>query len=138
MIIFIPVRVVSESNSREHWRVAHKRHKEQKMLTKAFLTTKNVPRWLPVEVKMIRNGVRKLDSDNLQSAFKYVRDAIAEYFIPDLAVGRADDDERITWLCDQVKNKLPSITIHLTWSASPHKFVSVPQSSRKLDGDDPH
>lgn len=107
---------ISEMNKREHWRAAHARHKKQKTNVRKALEIENIPRMLPCRVKMIRVGKKKLDSDNLQGAFKYVRDAIAEYFIPGLAAGRADDDPGFLWEYDQVKG-LPSIQVEFDWMA---------------------
>lgn len=112
----IPLQVISESNSREHWRKSHKRHKEQKFVVRMALLNEKVPQKLPVIITMTRLSPRSLDSDNLQSAFKYVRDAISEHFITDKAPGRADDDPRFTWLYSQVKSPSKSILLYFHWS----------------------
>jgi len=77
----------------------------QKLIVKSACKTALHPGLLPCTVHLIRIG-RKLDSDNLQGAFKYIRDAIAELLVPGLATGRADDDERITWEYAQEKGKV--------------------------------
>jgi len=115
--------VISESNKREHWRAAHARHKKQKATIRKSLTVENIPRLMPVKITMIRVGKKKLDSDNLQGAFKYVRDAIADYFIPGLLAGRADDDPGLHWEYSQTKG-LPSIQLEFDWIAPQEKTLS--------------
>jgi len=131
--IYVPIQVISEMNKREHWRAAHARHKKQKHAVKTVLTANAVPRMFPVKVTMIRVGKRTLDSDNLQGAFKYVRDAIADYFIPGLQAGRADDDSGFQWCYDQIKGE-PSIEILLDWDLHDHPWLASGQESRlRLD-----
>lgn len=90
----------SLANTRKHWRALLKVKASQKavgmlLARHAFgpFSTKGFGAgWtFPIEVTLTRVGVRKLDSDNLASAFKHVRDGIAEY------VGVDDGDERWTW-----------------------------------------
>lgn len=129
----MPIHVVSEMNQKEHWAVAHKRHKKQKEGVKLYLTANAIPRMFPVKVTMIRVGKRRLDSDNLQAAFKYVRDAIADYFIPGLQAGRADDDLGFYWCYDQIKGE-PSIVIQLDWDSHELPLGAFDQVSRlRLD-----
>lgn len=69
---------------------------------------------LPCHVKMIRIAPRFLDKDeNLPMAFKYLKDAIADYFIPGLQPGRADDDDRITWEYGQEKGKVRQYAVKI-------------------------
>jgi hypothetical protein len=95
----IPMRTVSESNlSGENWRKKSARHKKQKQFVKIFCKASNVNEaLLPCTVKMHRIAPRSFDYDNLVSSFKWIRDAISEELITGLAIGRADDDKRITW-----------------------------------------
>jgi hypothetical protein len=46
-------------------------------------------------------GSRYLDDDNLISAFKTVRDTIADWLTPGLAPGQADNNKGLTWHCQQ-------------------------------------
>lgn len=103
LALFIPVKTISEGNAREHWRKSHSRHTKQK--NAVALALKDAALVLPVEVQLVRHGVRFLDSDNLQFSFKWIRDSVADCLIPGLARGRADDDPRITWDYAQVKVK---------------------------------
>ncbi len=114
----IPLKTVSESNVKEHWSKSAKRHKAQKQMIKYWFLQESVPKYLPVVVTMTRLSPRFLDDDNLQTAFKYVRDAIAEYFIPGLAVGRADDDPRITWKYSQEKSTAQGMSLLLDYPPS--------------------
>lgn len=102
--IFIPLKIVSEANLREHWRISYKRHKDQKNVVSFELIVRYVPRKLPVTVTLTRVSPRTLDDDNLLTSLKYIRDAIAEYFVPGLQPGRADNDNRITWKYSQDKS----------------------------------
>jgi hypothetical protein len=111
----VPIHIISEANTREHWRKSHARHKAQKYGIRITLLANKVPQRLPVIISMTRMSPRKLDSDNLQTAFKYVRDAIAEHFITGKAPGRADDDPRIEWKYSQVPSKEKCIHLHFEW-----------------------
>lgn len=104
IIEFLNLPVPSGANLREHWSIAHRRHKNQKGRVLMALIADRVSKELPVKITFTRLSPRKLDSDNLQFAFKYIRDAVADYFIPGLLPGRADDDSRITWHYTQEKS----------------------------------
>jgi hypothetical protein len=97
-------KVVSEANLGEFWAKKRARVTMQHKVVfwelrclKPILIVK-----LPCKVIMTRFGAKEMDSDNLISAFKHIRDAIANYIRPGLAPGKADDDKRITWECKQV------------------------------------
>ncbi len=100
----IPVRTVSEANTRCHWAVRAKRAKEHKHMAAVYtgLTArKGTPTYLPGPksqfiIRLTRIG-RKMDSDNLAGSMKAVRDGIAYWLDID------DGDDRITWRYDQVK-----------------------------------
>ena len=111
----LDIHTISEANVKEHWRKSHKRHKEQKFLTRMSLLSNRIPQNLPVKITMCRMSPRKLDSDNLQSAFKYIRDAIAEHFITGKAPGRADDDPRFEWYYDQQSSKEKYTQLRFDW-----------------------
>jgi hypothetical protein len=132
-IIEIPLQTISELNVREHWRVGHLRHKGQKFLVKTYLTNYNVPRMVPVIVTMVRIGKKKLDSDNLQGAFKYVRDAVADYFFPGLAAGRADENEEMHWRYDQEIGN-PGTKLILDWDLNEHPWMALKEG--RLEGNE--
>jgi len=113
--IILPIHTISEANKREHWRAAHARHKTQKYATRLVLLSAKLPKKLPCKITMNRQSPRMLDSDNLQSAFKYIRDAIAEHFITDKAPGRADDDPRFDWVYTQTKSPGKNTLLSFEW-----------------------
>lgn len=96
MKVYIPIKIQSAANTREHWRKKHARDKKQSAIVKLFL--QNVEFSLPCVVTLTRISPRKLDLDNLMFGLKAIRDAVSEVLIPGLAKGRADGDERIEWL----------------------------------------
>ena len=102
-------------NSHEHWRVAHKRHKIQKNHILLYLRANRVSISLPCTILLTRVSAGKLDDDNLPPAFKWIRDAIADYITPGLRPGRADDNAKITWRYSQEKGLRgkPSIRIDI-------------------------
>jgi len=111
----LPIPLPSESNLREHWTKKHKRHKDKK--DAVFLMFSGSTRdyikglGLPILVKLIRRSQRKLDSDNLISAFKSIRDAIADVLNPGYAPGRADNIDGLYWDYDQEISKEASVEI---------------------------
>jgi len=107
---------ISESNCRQHWTISSKRHKLQKFMTHAHLNSNNVPIAFPVTITLTRLSPRSLDGDNLQGALKYIRDSVADYFIPGLRPGRADDDKRIKWLYEQEKSKSKMVRISFDYN----------------------
>ena len=102
--IRVPIRLVSEANNTDHWRVKHKRKKKIRDMLDTYWP-KDFDIVLPCTIELIRVAPRKLDFDNLVNAQKAVRDYVADKFIPDLQAGRADDDDRMTWRYSQEKGK---------------------------------
>ena len=103
----IPIKIASEANSNDHWRLKSKRHKIQKAIVRSYMKTLNLPA-LPATVTMTRYAPRPYDDDNIRSAFKYVRDAVSEYILEEVdgrkyQAGRADNDPRLTWVYAQEK-----------------------------------
>jgi|SRR5580692_6241706 hypothetical protein len=116
----LDILTVSEANSREHWLKKGKRHTAQKWAIKAEFNDKIIT--LPCIVKLSRISPRLLDSDNLQMAFKWIRDQLAECIIYPYesgldryhkGAGRYDDDPRISWLYAQEKGKIQHIRIEI-------------------------
>lgn len=95
---YVPVKTVSELNRRDHWRTKDRRRREQQEA--AYYAYKGAAKGgrvaLPCVVRFLRIGPRKLDSDNLASAMKAVRDTIAQ------CVGVDDGSESIRFEYDQV------------------------------------
>lgn len=105
----IPLKILSAANIREHWAIKSRRDKLQKETAALYINKFLSMITLPCTIKFTRVSSRKLDSDNLQYAFKAIRDKVCSMLIPGLAPGRADDDDRITITYDQVKDE-PKVT----------------------------
>ncbi len=86
----IPIELPSLANVRLHWRAMDALKKKQKLATKLCMRDVKLPA-PPLLVTITRVGPRKLDDDNLASACKYVRDAIAK------VVGIDDGSDLYTW-----------------------------------------
>jgi len=111
----IPIRTVSEANIREHWTKTHKRHKSQQFaIYKHWLAYVNKnPFPLPCKIVLTRISPRKLDSDNLQMAFKHTRDTLAGLIIPHQKAGQADSSPFINWIYDQQKGGIKEYGINI-------------------------
>lgn len=90
-----PIKTISEANrsNREHWAVKMQRRKAQQQEIDVVMSNALRGRVvaLPCTVRLTRIGPKALDSDNLSSAFKVIRDAIARRLEID------DGDPRITF-----------------------------------------
>ena len=95
------MRLCSLTNAREHHMVKAKRARAQRQAAQWAIRS----RWTEFiyhrayEIEITRLGPRVLDSDNLASSAKSVRDGIAD------ALGVDDGDPRITWLYAQEKGR---------------------------------
>lgn len=94
MTVDLPLRIASVANLREHWAAKAKRTKAHRT---AALAIKPHP--LPCVVTLTRIAPRALDDDNLRSAFKALRDGIAD------RLGIADNDPRVEWRYAQERGK---------------------------------
>lgn len=79
LVFEIPIKVISEANARDHWRVKNARKKAQQEETMVAMHNALRGRTidLPCTVKLTRVGAKTLDTDNLSGSFKGVRDCIA-------------------------------------------------------------
>lgn len=109
----IPVKIVSEMNWRGHWAERHRRMKRQKELAHgycaAFLGRLAVR---PTRCRIVLTRIkgyrqRDYDGDNLQSAFKAVRDGIALY------LGIDDGDDALTWEYRQEKGRAAGVRVEI-------------------------
>lgn len=108
MILVLPMKLPSVANQRIHWATKARQVKAQRQAVafawfevpdrftwaarfKAFLSGPGI------EVTLTRQGPRALDSDNLASAFKAIRDEVAA------RLGVNDNDPRVTWSYGQGK-----------------------------------
>lgn len=91
--VTIPVKTVSESNGRDHWRVKARRVRLQRRAAWELC-----PRvGLPCIVTLVRVSPRALDDDNLRGALKAIRDGVAD------RLGIDDRDPRVEWSYAQRK-----------------------------------
>lgn len=101
MITFaLPLKLVSEANAHQHWRVRQKRAKAQRHLAWAHVCSwgdRVRLKLVPCTVTIIRVAPREIDSDNLVGSAKHVRDGIAD------ALGINDRDPRVEWIVRQEK-----------------------------------
>lgn len=98
--VMLPMRLVSEANCREHWRVVAKRKRGQRQAVRIGLLSTRMPSVaIPCTVTLCRYSPRQLDSDNLQSACKAVRDEIAAW------LGIDDRSPLVTWVYQQAPTK---------------------------------
>lgn len=75
----VPIRTISEANSRDHWRVKNARKVAQQQEVHVALHNLLIGRviQLPCVVRLTRYGQNMLDDDNLAGSFKGCRDQIA-------------------------------------------------------------
>lgn len=95
LFLRVPVRTVSEANSHEHWRARQRRAQEQRGVALLVARGLGAPPSPPLVITLTRVSPRRLDSDNLASSQKHVRDGIADW------LGIDDGDERLTWRYEQ-------------------------------------
>lgn len=121
----LSIKTVSEANSTEHWTKKSKRHKEQAFFVRMAYLQHVGQVILPVKITMTRCATRELDSDNLQMAFKWIRDELSDLVCSDRIVsttqsktgrtvevrGRNDSDARISWDYKQQKSKKMGVII---------------------------
>lgn len=107
VIVFdIGIQLVSVANLREHWATRAGRNKRHRIAAHRATAYElaSIQSWArpldvskPMTITITRIAPRKLDSDNLASSAKAVRDGIAE------ALGIDDGSELVTWLYAQTK-----------------------------------
>lgn len=90
----LPLRIESVANKREHWARKAERTRQHRFAAVAVPVHP-----LPCVVRLVRVAPRSLDDDNLRSAFKALRDGIAD------RLGVKDNDPRVTWEYDQVRGR---------------------------------
>lgn len=114
----IQVKTISEANVSEHWTRRHQRSKLQKRQIKAYLEAFHHGQQvkLPCKVRITRVGKKRMDSDNLAISMKYIRDALAEWIVDregQLATGKADETDKLTWIYDQEIGKNYEVKIQI-------------------------
>lgn len=121
-IVTLPLKTVSEANSRSHYMVKAKRVRSQRDASKwacgatlaeyrVGLAKGHVPR---VAVLLERIAPSDgLDDDNLRSSLKAVRDGVAD------ALEVNDRDPRIRWEYGQARGKVREYAVRITVTAEP-------------------
>lgn len=110
-----PIRLVSEANQRCHWATRSPRTKKHRWASRMLCQNMfGRPPVLPVRVELTRIAPRELDDDNLRSAFKAIRDGIADW------LGVLDNDKRIRWDYGQKPGgvKVYAIKVEITQEAA--------------------
>ncbi len=112
--VLLPIQIISEANTREHWRPKAARAKAHR--TTAEWTLRKHPRPRtdgPITITITRIAPRELDGDNLQSGGKATRDGVADW------LGVDDGDKRLTWVYQQRKGgvKEYGAEISVEWKA---------------------
>lgn len=96
----IPVKAVSLTNERVHWKTRARKAKSQRGIGYLYAIQNRIRTLpLPLEVTFTRIAPRPLDSDNLPPSFKSLRDGIAD------ALGIDDKDPRVEWEYKQTNRK---------------------------------
>lgn len=93
----LPIKTVAGLNAREHWRTRAKRVHAERATSYMTISLERDKPGLPVAVSLVRLSAGTLDDDNLQGAFKAIRDGVAD------AYGVPDNDPRIQWRYSQEK-----------------------------------
>jgi hypothetical protein len=97
--IIVPIIVVTPNRSEDRkigW-ARNKRHRENVQL---YLFKNPIPNFdmsKHLDIYLTRVGSIFLDDDNNVSAFKIVRDTVADHLTPGLAPGRADNNPLFKW-----------------------------------------
>lgn len=80
LLFTTPIKVISEANNYDHWNTKRKRKAAQadEITYELHNALDGKKIRLPCTVGFTRIGPKALDTDNLQSAFKSIRDAIAK------------------------------------------------------------
>jgi crossover junction endodeoxyribonuclease RusA len=121
--VLLPVRTWSEANQRGHWGKRARRAKKQREAARMLVRTAR--RYLPkvgsAAVTLTRIAPRTLDTDNLASAMKAVRDGVAD------ALGVNDGSSRIEWRYAQERGKPGEYAVRV-------EIHSVPASREVQDG----
>lgn len=111
-LIEVPVKLESEANRRGAWYVHDSRRKKQRAATAAVASTIAAPpQGARCDVTIMRIAPRKLDTDNLASSAKAVRDEIAKW------MGVSDGPNGpVTWHYDQrAEGKACGVVILVEW-----------------------
>ncbi len=99
--VLLPVRTWSEANLRSHWGKRARRAKKQREAARLLVRAARVvlPTSGPVTITLTRIAPRALDTDNLASGLKAVRDGVADALQVD------DGSAQIEWRYTQNRGR---------------------------------
>lgn len=114
LVLNLPAEVKSEANQRGHWVKHHGRKRDHRGMA-MVLCRRDIPAiWREgnTSLKIVLTRIkgprqRDFDGDNLQSAFKAIRDGIAD------ALGTNDGNKRLAWEYAQKKGEKPGVRIEI-------------------------
>lgn len=117
VVVDLPLRLVSEPNTRCHHMVRARRAKDQRMVTgmacfgllRAYRValSRHAEGIGVVLVSITRAGPRRLDTDNLAASAKACRDGVAD------ALGVDDADPRVQWRYAQARSEHHGVRIEV-------------------------
>lgn len=110
-VLYLKIHLWSEANMSGHWSKGYNRKTYQQNLVAQKWYTEGVDLNPPVIITLTRMAPRTLDSDNLVTAFKSIRDRVASLLVPGKRPGRADNHPGIKWEYSQEKNKQYQVRI---------------------------
>ena len=111
--LILPIKLESTGNQNLHWTKLKKIYDTQALLLTSGLKAAMFDFKPPAKITLTRIAPRELDYDNLVTAFKHIRDIIADTLIPGLAKGRADGDKRLSWIYTQAKGNPKEYAIRI-------------------------
>lgn len=109
--LVVPIRTVSLTNQREHWRARHRRVSLERTAVWAYWLAQapDLPEtWVRACVRLTRLSPGELDDDNLRGALKAVRDQVADELKVD------DKDPRVEWFYAQRRSPEYAVEIAVT------------------------
>jgi hypothetical protein len=103
----LPIKTVSEANQRAKWAQIKRKKEQRAAVERALGVQRYFPAALVVTLTRIAPSARGLDGDNLQSAFKAIRDEVADW------LGIDDRDPRVSWAYAQEKGAPKSYAVRI-------------------------
>jgi len=113
--VLLPVRTWSEANLRTHWGKRARRAKKQRQAARLLVRAARpaLPVSGAIAITLTRIAPRVLDTDNLASGLKAVRDGVAD------ALRLDDGSSRLTWRYAQEKGKPREYAVRVEIQAVP-------------------
>ncbi len=141
--VWAGVKVQSECNMHEHWRVRHERKLRQQKITRIWMI-KEIPardrdfsgKYRILFTRLKGRGQRDFDSDNLAISFKHVRDGVASF------MGIDDGSPRLDFVQPKQRKpddgEFPGVLIEIEEIASPCDDCPERKdaTSSEIDGND--